>query len=531
MEHLKLVAIGVVMATWSGISWGQNNCGNQAAPPTIASTAIVSPNALNASGDVGNTPGSWNPDFARLELNGIEYVAGDAVRIQLLTDGCTDIKQVQIGSSVMTPATPYSGTGGNYHWYHSIDTQNDSTGHGYLIWVGYPVLADGSTEQVSVTVVRSGGTGTAEYQFPIVHVRQVQPRFADAASGYSGTEIYNTFADSLLKTFGPSNSITVNGTRIYNYNPKDLSLYIDGTGIWFSFSFNVDISCQPRVKLTGTFIIETNSNTNGKPPLTVNWVNPLAINHDYTVCEIEASVIQNFLHYFSTGAIPGYPAGTGSVQQTLTAKIESALNSNSLPLDSIRGFLDGATTQTDQLLINFKLQASSVEIDVPYDAFDMSRTATRLPPNQVIALVASGLGMRDSVAGGTAQSTLSSGPDGVPLHAHASFPFELAVTRNGPLVDSGAQVAQLLAEFPTRQIVPTGTTDFRYTAVCALTGPPSGPLTGAPQIQLGVNDTKSDAQRLRSLDALGYSVRLFFGLPFGVPGTACTSSYSAPVNR
>jgi len=159
-----------------------------------------------------------------------------------------------------------------------------------------------------------------------------------------------------------------------------------------------------------------------------------------------------------------------------------------------------------------------------------------LPPNQAIALVASGLGMRDDIAEGTPQSRLSSGPNGVPLHTGAAFPLEQTVTRDGALVDNGAQVAQLLAEFPTGQIVPTetvptGPMDFRYTAGCGLTGPAVEPLKGMPQIRLGVNDTKSDAQRLRSLDALGYSVRLFFGLPFGVPGTACTSSYSPPVNR
>jgi hypothetical protein len=89
------------------------------------------------------------------------------------------------------------------------------------------------------------GIAAAEYQFPMVHVRRVESRYADAASGYSGTEIYNTFADALLKNFGPSNSVKFNGTRIYNYDPKSLRVYIDGEGTWFSFSFNVDISCQP----------------------------------------------------------------------------------------------------------------------------------------------------------------------------------------------------------------------------------------------------------------------------------------------
>src|SRR5260221_13904856 len=63
------------------------------------------------------------------------------------------------------------------------------------------------------------------------------------------------------------------------------------------------------------------------------------------------------------------------------------------PLLATNGILlDGSTTQSNQLLINLKIPAPSIDISVPYSAFDVARTPTRFPPGQLIGLIANGLG-------------------------------------------------------------------------------------------------------------------------------------------
>jgi hypothetical protein len=51
-------------------------------------------------------------------------------------------------------------------------------------------------------------------------------------------------------------------------------------------------------------------------------------------------------------------------------------------------FLDGTQTVPDELLVNLKIPAPSIEIDVPYDAFAVAQTPTLFPATQVLGLVA-----------------------------------------------------------------------------------------------------------------------------------------------
>jgi hypothetical protein len=59
MEMLKVVAIGLVTALWSGVTLVQNNCGNEATSPKIGGTAIVSPSALIGLGGGWFWPGEY----------------------------------------------------------------------------------------------------------------------------------------------------------------------------------------------------------------------------------------------------------------------------------------------------------------------------------------------------------------------------------------------------------------------------------------------------------------------------------------
>ena len=202
---------------------------------------------------------------------------------------------------------------------------------------------------------------------------------------------------------------------------------------------------------------------------------------------------------------------------------------SSLPdVSSVGPLLDGSTTQIGQLLVNLKVPVSlapSVEIDVPYSAFDVSRTPMRLPPGQVVGLLANGLGMRDLIAGGPANAVLQSGPNGVPQHTSTTLSNEYTVTRTGVLVDSGAQVGSAACQAPAFATRPAS--DFRYTPGCKLTASAGTVFTGPPEILFGVNDTVADAQRLRGAGAPGYKVRIVFGFA----GSACVSPQAILVDR
>lgn len=493
MKNLKLTVMAFVMALLASTSWAQNTCGNAATPPKITTGGVVPP---------GN-----------LEMQGVEYVAGDAVRVQLLTDGCTQLQSVQVGSTTLTPALSRSGTLPQYYWYSSIDTQNNAAGHGYLLWVGFPQNFDGSTDEITLTVVRTGGTGTAAYSFPLVHVSSIQRANTDSAIGISGVEIHNTFAKGLHDYFAdPKNS---GGTRV-DYEPASLDARIDSTGIWLSFRLKAETTCKPIISVTGTFVLDTN--TPGNLGLSVRWVNQPIAHIETTWCT-EAFQL---LHDITLGLLG--PDTSDRSESQLTALILNNLPDTS----AVNFFLDGTITQSNQLLINLKLPAPSVEIDVPYSAFDLTRTPTRFPPGQVIELVANGLGMRDYIAGESPSpsSVLQSGPNGVPEHSPTTLSNEYTVARTGVLVDPSAAVGQLLARFPARSFVPAGASDFRYTPGCKLTTGRIA-LTGPPQILFGVNDTTADAQRLRAYGATGYKVRVIFGLP----GSACSEYTPTSANQ
>lgn len=525
MRNAKLLlAMGLLMTSFARTSWGEprvsarmvpapNACGNQATAPQVTRKAIVSPPALDASGGASS---GWNAELGRLEANGVEYVAADAVRVEILTDGCTQIQEIGVGSHVLTPSASHTGTLPNYYWYSETDMRNDVTAHDMFVWLGFPIVADGSTDDISITVGRLGGTGTAVYAFPLVHVGRVDPARSDVGIGFSNTEIYNQFAKALFAQFnGAANSVTVNGTRYYDYDPKSLGTSIDATGIWFSFAFKADITCQPKVRVTGTFTLIANAP--GHVGLSVSWVNPATAHPDLGWCEVGAWLLGQIEHWATLTLVQGYGEGAGSVQKLLTDQIMKSLPDTS----NVNLLLDQPTTLFEELRINLKVPAPSVEIDVPYDAFDMGRTATQFPSAQVVGVIANGIGMRDLMSG---SGILLSGPNGVPLRSPTDLPNLETATRTGLLIDNSAAVAQLLARTTNS---PTKTNTFRYTPGCGLTAPASGPLTGAPMIRFGVNDTKANAPGLRANGSSGYKVHVLFGFS----GKACSGFSTGPVNQ
>lgn len=503
MKTAGVFAIAWMLVSLPGTLRAQNNCGNAATAPTITSSAVA------AGANV-------------LDMQGIQYVAGDHVQLQVTTDGCTQIQSIQIGSTTLTPAMDHSGTLPNYYWFSEVDTQNTTTARSYLISVGYPTVTDGSTDELTLTIVRTGATGTATYAVPIVHVANVLPIRTDATIGISGTEIHNQIASALAAKFsGPNKSAVMSGTTV-DYEPSTLGTYIDSTGIWLSFRLKAEATCKPIISVTGTFVIVTNAPDH--LGLSVRWVNPATATLEETWCTVIGSALKDIAHYVTIGLV-GEAGSPGPVQDELTKDIL-----NSLPDTSgVNLLLHGATTQNNQLLINLEMPAQAIEINVPYSAFDVARTPTRFPPGQLIGIIANGLGMNDYVAGASPPTTLWSGPNGVPLHTASTLANAWTVARSGTLVDSTAAVGQLLVEFPSHGVVVTGTSDFKYQPGCALKIPVSrSVVTGtAPLLLFGVNDTVADAQRLRSYDALGYHVRVIFGFA----GSACPETSRGLVNH
>jgi hypothetical protein len=492
MKSMKLLTLGTALLTVSLVCSSQaqttNICGNATTPPKIITSAVLSP---------------------QLESQGIEYVAGDAVRVQLVTDGCTDIQSIRVGSTTLTPQMPHSGTLPNYYWYSSIDTQINQMNHGRLIWVGFPPIADGSTDEVAVTVVRSSGTGTSEFAFPLVHVSLIQPG-ADAAIGISGTELHNKFAVGLHDFFSdPNNSTVVSGTTV-DYDPTSLETFIDSTGIWFAFRLKAETTCKPIVSVTGTFVVDTNRSTGLVP----RWVNPVSVNPEVTWCVLADALLHGIEYVVTVGLYgDGSNINVGLIQKMLTQFIQQSFPD----LSKIAPLLDGTTTQNDEFLINLKGLSPAVEIDVPYSPFDTTRTATRFPPGEVLGLVANGLGMGDFLAG-KSNEPLQSGPDGVPEQTPTTLSNEYTVARTGALLLPAAPVGLLLARFPgARSIGAPG--DVPYSPGCELTVPAGTEASGPAEILFGVNDTTADAQRLRTSGALGYKVRIVFG--FG--GSPCST--------
>ena len=474
-----------------------DTCGNAGVAPHIASTNWRHPQALDLA---GNPPPNWNPADGRYTIGGVNYVSGNGVRIEIATDGCTNIQSVKMGSTVVTPT--YNGG----YWYSVLDETNTPSSHVMSLWIFFPTSGDGTTDDVTITVGRTGGSGTATYSFPLVRVKNVQAIATDANIGTSGAEMFNMFAASLYNQFnGATNSVVVNGRRLYGYDPNSLGVRIDATGIWFTFKFKADVAdwCDPTATVTGTFTFDADP-VHG---LTTRWVNGVHANLDWGWCgdlvDIPLLGVIADIAYIAVG-----DAGAGaSVQKTLTDQINASVPN----LGTGQLFLDGTWTTTELLNVRMKLPFPSVEIAVPYDAYDMGRSGTRLPPGQPVILLASGLGMNDAVARVSPATSLSSGPNGVPRDATTLLANERKVARSGSLVDDGADVARLLARTSIPRLGTTTTS--RYSAGCQLTAPGGGRFGfgATPEIRFGVNDTAADAQRLRGMSAPGYSVRMLFG--------------------
>ncbi len=503
-----------------------NSCGNAGTAPQIFSNAFMSPTALNPG---GSAPMYWNPSNGRYTRAGIQYVSGNGIRMEMVTDKCTFIQSVTIGSTTVTP------TYTNGYWYSaqaSTSQPTDTSRYGYNLWVFFPYQGDGSTDTVTINVGRVGGGGTTAYRFPLVRVDSVEASNVDAAINFTRAELFNMFGKALYEKFnGALNSTHQNpddpeSRRIYGYNPASLQMSVDSTGVSFAFNFKAEVNnwCDPTVRAQGKFKLNANS-----AGISVNWVTPATGNLSWPfLCEA-VQVIPIL------GAIPIiiYDIVESNNGKSVAASVEKAVKDSLPDSSSFNAFLNGSTVSSGQLLIKVKLPVPSIGIHTPYDAFDMVRGSVLFPYGDVVTLLASGMGMNDYVANVSPTTTLYSGPNGVPKAGTPTWPNPLSVARSGNLVWNSQPVGRLLVRRSDIFSIDT----YTYTAGCSIKLPTAGriPSVGrSPYLKFGANDTVADAQRLRGIfgAAPGYLLRASFLSELGpLADTAprCGSFNSAPV--
>jgi hypothetical protein len=341
----------------------------------------------------------------------------------------------------------------------------------------------------------------------LVRVRAVEAARAIGSIGFAESEFVNLFGKALYERFnGETNSAIVTSSdgstkRVYGYDPKTLSVRVasDGVSFWFQFKVDQNNFCDPTVHASGAFKLL--ADTEG---IRVKWVSPpVGTLHFPVACQILEGIP-------ILGAIPAIlvPVIDGRVGTSVRTSIEDAVT-KSFPTDTdIRLFFRGTTTEKDQLLVHLELPMPSIDLHIPYDAFDMDRTGTMLPRGETVAVLASGLGVQGPAADATPPQNVRSGPNGVPRIGMTTWPNAHTLRRGASLVWRDVPVARLLA-----RTVPAPLESihmYQYTPGCALR-PPSR-LGSPPTVRFGVNDTIADAQRLRGilLAAPGYDVRVYF---------------------
>ncbi|MCP3064504.1 hypothetical protein LXT21_37595 [Myxococcus sp. K38C18041901] len=500
----------------------QNACGNAGTPPQIFSNTLMSPPALGMG---GSAPANWNPESGRIRRGGIEYVSANGLRFDLITDRCTYIKEVKVGSRVVTPDFTEG------YWYSATDASSqpaDTSRYGYNLWIFFPYLGDGSTNQVTITVGRTFGSGVATYSFPMVQVDTVEASYASAPMGFSRAELWNMFGKALYEKFNrETNSTVITSTdgsmrRIYAYDPSSLQLSVTSNGVGFSFKFKTDINnwCDPTIRAYGTFKLKADFTG-----ISVQWVTPPQASLDWPALCSAVQVIPIL------GLIPNliYDIVESEAAGSMSSTIEDSIIDSLPETGSVQLFLDGSTTRTNELLVNLKLPAPSIKINVPYDAFDMTRSATLFPSGENLTLLASGLGVNDYIAGVTPQTTLYSGPSGVPRHGSTTWPNPQTLSRASNPVWNAQPIARLLARTSPTVL---STSTYHYTPGCTFK---VNNMFGSASVRFGVNDTVTDAQRLRGIfgAAPGYSLRVVFLNDFSTTtanaASRCGGMTSGPV--
>lgn len=499
-----------------------NSCGNQGSTPQIRSITQVGPNALT---DTGTSPvPSWIPTSGSVTRDGIEYLSGTGLVYELVTDGCTYIKTITLGSTTVT-TTPSVTGGASYLSDPSTTNPTNNTQTGYHLTITLPYIIDGSTDQLTITMGRTSGSGTATYSVPLVHVKAVNPAASAGAVTISRVEIWNALTRGLYDGFGgpahqlqlynaPSGGGSGSGSKsylLYDYDPTSVTVSMDSGGIFFSFKFKAQIKgwCDPTVTAYGTFqLVPANGGLSiqwqpGSPTASYSW--------PARCVAVEGIPLLGLLF---ASFIPSRQDNDQSLGSTLAKDIMNALPSATAIL--------GVSHMNNEVQIRAVLLGPSIDVHVPYDALSPSRSPTLFSVTEPLLLVGSGLGMSDTLTTpyGSVHSDWS-GPHGVPLAGTVSgWPTPETFSRASALPFPGRAVANVLARMSSAAAEASATT-YAYADGCTIGASSVRPgQSSTRSILFGVNDTSTDAAR--EAGAAGYDLTIAFmkALP---TGSACPS--------
>jgi hypothetical protein len=509
------------------------DCGKPSTNPRLFGSDIAEPHLVSSTDSTNHSP-----SFGRISRGGVEYISSHLPVIDLVTDGCTYIKRVQIGPLAPDGRPAQASTGYSYsHIAQVVPNPSDPNRlrHRVMIRLGNLLeTRSPSTEQVSITVGRSGGQGTTTFSFPMVRVDRVEMINIRAPIGFSQAEFYNMFSKAIYTKFNGAQNSTVVATshgdrRIYGFDPESLKVDIvrgdirgPHSGVRFSFNFKVEIkelpeSCYPTAKVNGWFHIDATSSG-----LALRWVSPVRTRLEFGgACETVRLVplvgaIQEALFRMLESE------ASSSVRASLVSSLESTLpdpGSGTL-------FLDGSDTQKSlgiselELVIFVKIPVTSVLIKVPYGPLSGRGVAFEIGEN--VGLIASGLaGTRVDQVDSTA--ILNVGPNGLPRSGTTVSPNEKALKRTQPLPWDQAPIGRLLA----KQISLGPALDSRlyeYTPGCTFkVGGSQGHLQPRfGYVQFGANETPGGARTHH------YRLRLLFMNDLSVEGERCRSASLSP---
>ena len=516
-------------------------CGSRLSDPQLFGGEIVDPRTVISPTDTTNPA----PGNKRIVRGGIQYISWRWPVVELLTDGCTYIKEVKVGSLVFTRNQASTN---NTFWSSALPNPADPSQMKMRVSIRLPSLSSSAiptTEDVSIIVGRVHGPGTAAFTFKMVRVESVERINVRAPIAIAENEFYNMFSRALYTKFNGSENSTFVMTdqglrRIYDFDPASLKVNVfrgdfEGStgGVRFSFNFKIDVSeigCAPTAKVDGRFHIDATISG-----LSIRWLSPVNAHLDWPgPCSTARLVpfLGTILDYF-------YRWIEDESSTSLRTSIVTLLG-NSLP--SPGGgtlFLDGANTESSfggseylNLVIFLKIPVTSVNIKVPYKL--LSGRGVAFPVGENISLVASNLARTHlgQVLNASPEQMQTVGPNGLPKYGTTISPYERALARSSAVPWPQAPIGRLLA----RQISsgPVATSQlFQYSPGCTFKvqgsagpGPLQSPLG---YIQFGVNEAPNNG----AFEGDFYRVRLLFmndlSMVLGDAAPRCLEAPSTPV--
>ena len=444
--------------------------------PTISAAAITGPDIVADDG----TPAFGADGYSSVMLRSdIAYTAANFLHVHFEIPKCAALKTVRLGTKVLTTTSQ----GGFWYFLGPSAVQPTETNRaGWELSVFFPNQHDGETLPLTMEVAQ-GGSAISSKTFNIASVAKVGFATDIIPMTISDKEIKNSFSTGLYNKFnGTQNSAIVTASdgsqhHIYDLDQNHIAVNVDGNGVHFNFRFKVDVPnwCDPTADVGGTFRIEHDRTSglfvewpNGAPTVGLQW--PSGCQALTGFIPIIGAIVW---------AIVDAESDTSSITQNVKDDVEKQVAGIGLP-GAAGTLVDSISMISRELRFNLKFGLPSVDLNVPYAAFDSGRSGMLLAPGETVALLAHGLDVNSL--------NFWSGPNGLPNLYPSPAPLAEGFTRTqvGSLPFSGGNIAQAATRM--------GLATSIYSPGCKLTNT----FTTQANLQFGVNDTPAEATSLRN---------------------------------